>query len=96
MDLHPDTLSPLTAPHTISIEDRHRIRITGVVDVESFQEEEAAVTVQNGLLYLVGEGMKLTRLDPDSHTALIDGTLISLEYASERERRRGLFSRLRG
>lgn len=96
MDLNPETLSPLTAPHAITIEDRHRIRITGVVDVESFQEEEAAISVQNGLLYLAGEGMKLTRLDPDSHTALIDGTLISLEYASERERRRGLFSRLRG
>ena len=40
--------------------------------------------------------MKLTRLDPDSHTALIDGTLISLEYACEREHRRGLFARLRG
>lgn len=96
MDLRSEALSPLTCPHSIAIEDRHHIRITGVVDVESFQEEEAAISVQNGLLYLVGEGMKLTRLDPDSHTALIDGTLISLEYASEREQRRGLFSRLRG
>lgn len=96
MDLHPESLTTLACPHTITVEDRHRIRITGVVDVESFQEEEAAISVQNGLLYLVGEGMRLTRLDPDSHTALIDGTLISLEYASEREQRRGLFSRLRG
>ncbi len=96
MDLHSEELSTLLSPHTVLVEDRHRIRITGVMDVESFQEDEAAVSVQNGLLYLVGEGMKLTRLDPDSHTALIDGTLISLEYASERERRRGLFSRLRG
>lgn len=96
MDLHSDELSTLLSPHTVLVEGRHRIRITGVMDVESFQEDEAAISVQNGLLYLVGEGMKLTRLDPDSHTALIDGTLISLEYASERERRRGLFSRLRG
>lgn len=96
MDLRSNELSPLLSPHTISIEDRHRIHVTGVVDVESFQEDEAAISVQNGLLYLVGEGMTLTRLDPDSHTALIDGTLISLEYASERERHRGLFSRLRG
>lgn len=88
--------SPLVSTHTITVEDRRRIRITGVVDVESFQEEEAAITVQNGLLYLVGQGMKLTRLDPDSHIALIDGLLTSLEYASEREQRRGLFSRLRG
>lgn len=96
MDLRSEAIGPLACPHSIAIEDRHHIRITGVVDVESFQEEEAAISVQKGLLYLVGEGMKLTRLDPDSHTALIDGTLISLEYASERERRRGLFSRLRG
>lgn len=96
MDLHPESLATLACPHTITVEDRHRIRITGVVDVESFQEEEAAISVQNGLLYLVGEGMRLTRLDPDSQTALIDGTLISLEYASQREQKRGLFSRLRG
>ena len=96
MDMSYGDLAPQICPHCVTIEERHRIRITGVVDVESFQEEEAAIRVQDGLLYLSGEGMKLTRLDPDSHTALIDGTLISLEYACEREHRRGLFARLRG
>ena len=36
--------------HQITIEGQRHARITGVVDVESFQEEEAAILTEAGML----------------------------------------------
>ena len=81
--------------HEIVIEGQRRARITGVVDVESFHEEEAAILTEAGLLILSGTELKLTRLDPDSGQIIVDGRILSLEY-EQSSTRRGLFGRIRG
>ena len=81
--------------HEIVIEGQRRARITGVVDVESFHEEEAAILTEAGLLILSGTELKLTRLDPDSGQIIVDGRILSLEY-EQPSPRRGLFGRIRG
>ena len=45
--------------HEIVIEGQRRARITGVVDVESFHEEEAAILTEAGLLTCGQLGHKL-------------------------------------
>ena len=81
--------------HEIVIEGQRRARITGVVDVESFHEEEAAILTEAGLLVLSGTELKLTRLDPDSGQIIVDGRILSLEY-EQPSPHRGLFGRIRG
>ena len=81
--------------HQILIEGQRNARITGVVDVESFHEQEAAILTEAGLLVLSGEELKLTRLDPDSGQVIVDGRILSLEY-EQPTLKRGLFGRLRG
>ena len=81
--------------HQVVIEGQRRARITGVVDVEGFHEEEAAVLTEAGLLILTGEELKLTRLDPDSGQVIVDGKILSLEY-EQPSLKRSLFGRIRG
>ena len=81
--------------HQIVIEGQRHARITGVVDVESFHEQEAAILTEAGLLILYGEELKLTRLDPDSGQVIVDGRILSLEY-QQPSLKRSLFGRLRG
>ena len=78
--------------HQIIIEGQRHARITGVVDVESFHEEEAAILTETGTLILSGEELKLTRLDPDSGQVIVDGRILSLEYERP-SLKRGLFGR---
>ena len=78
--------------HQIIIEGQRHARITGVVDVESFHEEEAAILTEAGMLILSGEELKLTRLDPDSGQMIVDGRILSLEYERP-SLTRGLFGR---
>ena len=80
--------------HQIVIEGQRRARITGVVDVESFHEQEAAILTEAGLLILSGEELKLTRLDPDSGQVVVDGRILSLEY-EQPSLKKGLFGRTR-
>ena len=54
-----DSARPHGDAHAILIEDRTHVRITGVIDVESFHEDEATVRTSAGTLTLWGEGMKL-------------------------------------
>ena len=81
--------------HQICIEDQRHARITGVVDVESFHEQEAAILTEVGMLLLSGEELKLTRLDPDSGQVIVDGRILSVEY-EQPTLKRGLFARMRG
>lgn len=80
--------------HQIVVEGQRRARITGVVDVESFHEDEAAILTEAGMLILSGEELKLTRLDPDSGQVIVDGRILSLEY-EQPSLKRGLFGRNR-
>ena len=96
MDKTAGTLAEYTPDtHQIVIEGQRRARITGVVDVESFHEEEAAILTEAGMLILSGEALKLTRLDPDSGQVIVDGKILSLEY-EQPVLKRGLFARIRG
>ena len=81
--------------HQIVIEGQRHARITGVVDVESFHEEEAAILTEAGMLVLSGEQLKLTRLDPDSGQVVVDGRILSLEY-EQPNLKRSLFGRRKG
>lgn len=96
MDKNAGTLAEYAPDaHQILIEGQRHARITGVVDVESFHEEEAAVMTEAGMLILSGEGLKLTRLDPDSGQVIVDGRILSLEY-EQPSLKRSLFGRVRG
>lgn len=81
--------------HMVTIEGRCHARLTGVIDVESFHEEEAAVLTQAGLVIISGEELRLTRLDPDNGQVVIDGQILSLEYEQQPKAKHGLFARVR-
>ena len=81
------------AAHSVLIEGRRKMRITGVVDVESFQDDEMTVLTQAGALTVWGEGLKLGRLNPDDGQVLLEGEIVSIEYEQPEPERRPLFFR---
>lgn len=81
------------AAHTLLIEGRRRMRITGVLDVESFQEDEMTVQTQAGTLTVWGEGLKLGKLNPEDGQVLLEGDILSVEYEQPQPERRLLFFR---
>ena len=79
--------------HTILIEGRRHMRITGVTDVESFQEDEMTVVTQAGVLTVWGENLKLGKLNPEDGQVLLEGDILTVEYEQPQPERKPLFFR---
>lgn len=83
--------------HNIIMENRKKVSVSGVDDVESFNEEEIVLHTENQeVLVLKGSGLHINRLNVDSGDVNITGDIDSMEYvaASLKSKGTGLFGRM--
>ena len=73
----PTQPNALEAPHQLQLDSRARLHMTGVIEVESFDESTIVLTTTRGTLIVRGEGLHL-RLDGGE--VLVDGTVDALTY----------------
>ena len=81
-----------TLPHQLIVQERTRIELTGVTDVDSFDEETVNCLTSLGRLTVCGSGLHLQRLDLEGTALSIEGRIDSLTYSNIRKG--GLFGRL--
>ena len=67
-------------PHTLTMEDRQRVQITGVEDVDSFNEEMIVLLTSVGAMTLIGEGLHIGQLNLEHGVLSIEGQIMALEY----------------
>ena len=79
-------------PHSLCIEDRSRTTITGVEDVDCFNEEVAVITTSMGAVTITGAGLKVSQLDLAQGSVALEGRIDALEYGAVR--RGGFFARV--
>ena len=65
-------------PHRLTLDSRSRLSVTGVLEVESFDETTIVLTTTKGVLIVRGEGLHLQLLRLDGGEVLVDGTIDSL------------------
>ena len=81
-------------PHNIILEGRERLSISGVEDVESFNEESIVIYTSKGLLLVQGSDLHIEKLSLDGGDLAVEGQVLSLRYEEETRERGGLLSRL--
>ena len=84
---------PAEQPHRLVLDNRTKMTISGVENVESFDEETIVTNTVRGALVIRGSGMHLEKLSLDTGEVSIRGHIDSAEYESEAESG-GFFSRL--
>lgn len=77
----------------LTLENRERITVTGVLDVGNFDEESIAVKTELGDLCIRGEGLHICAFDVSSGNLTADGHISAIIYTND-NRRGGFFSRL--
>lgn len=82
------------APHTMVVEDRKRLSVSGVTDVESFDEETVALATELGELLIHGYDLHINRIDVESGDLSLEGEIISLIYTDNQPQTGGFFGRL--
>lgn len=89
MNQHRQTLSRTS----VTIENRERISVTGIVRIDSFDESEVCARAENSLVSIFGQGLHISRLDLDNGVLIVDGFITGVEYSDE-ENKSGFFGRL--
>lgn len=92
--LYEDNRKPAQS-HALNLTDRKRLSLSGVEDVEAFDEETVTLSTVLGALTIRGSGLKISRLSLDGGELTVEGRIDALDYAGEKERR-GFLGRLMG
>ena len=82
--------------HRVLLEGREELVISGVEEVESFDESAILLTTAQGGLEIQGEGLHIEKLSLDGGDLKVEGRVNALVYEAEGGRRGGLLARLLG
>ena len=72
--------------HIVNIDNRERISITEVADIESFNEENILIILKNGGLFIKGQDLHIQKLDLEEGSVLITGSITSAVYTEKKDK----------
>lgn len=82
--------------HRLELTGRERLTVTGVEDVERFDESGIVMSTTAGTLVIAGEDLHIGKLALEGGELHVDGRIDSVTYEEEQAGRGGFFSRLFG
>ena len=85
---------PGLSPHLIQMKERQNLQITGVTDVESFDEQMVVLNTSAGGLTIKGDNLRISRIDVEAGDLSLEGEIDELVYGSWQEQSGGFWSRL--
>lgn len=83
-----------TLPHALSLTDRRVLSVSGVRDVDSFDDQTVVIYTDLGELTVKGVGLHINRLTIETGDLSLEGTVESLYYTETRAHSGGLFGKL--
>ena len=90
-----DNQTGVRAPHRVVLEERGALSVSGVEEVERFDENEIVMSTSRGTLTVRGENLHIEKLSLDGGDLKVEVDIDSLTYEDgSREKGGGLLSRL--
>ena len=83
-------------PYGLTLDKREKAVLTGVTDVERFDETGIVMSTTAGLLVITGEDLHIGKLSLDGGELSVSGRVDSISYEDQPHSAPGLFSRLFG
>lgn len=82
--------------HGVIMEGREKLSVSGVEDMESFDEANVVLYTAKGTLIIRGAGLHIEKLSIDGGELTVQGRVDSLSYEDEKPQSGGFLSRLFG
>ena len=84
-----------TAIHRVVMEGRQSLRVSGVEDVESFDDDTVVIYTVDGTMTVKGMDCRINKLSVEDGELEIDGDVDSILYSdSRKEEHGGFFGRI--
>ena len=85
----------MTAHHSAILENRSTLELTGVTDVDSFDENEISLYTTLGEMVIRGRALHVNTMNVDTGDMQIDGDIRSIVYGDkDRKKKTGLFGKI--
>ena len=89
-----DSKDKIILPHSILLKDRQELHLSGVTDVDSFDETGITAYTDLGELAIGGENLHITKLSLEAGELLVEGKIISLVYRDEMPKATSFFGKV--
>ena len=90
-----EDIKSIKTSHNIIMENRAKVMITGVRDVDSFDEQTVVLVTDSGKLTIRGASLHISRFNVETGEIAIDGEIIALVYTNDKSQSGGsMFGRL--
>lgn len=90
----PEEKKTAQAPHNIMLEDRRMLTVSGVSDVDSFDEQAVSVFTDMGELTVRGSNLHINKLSVEVGELTIEGNISALIYTDDAVKSGGFFSKV--
>ncbi len=85
--------TPMGKKHTLMLDNRRKLVLTGAVDVNGFNDETVSVKTTAGTLIIKGSGLHIDKLNLETGDVTVSGTVNSMQYIGT-DNTRSRFSKL--
>ena len=92
MERRPETARRLRA-QSITLENRENMSVTGVRNVNEFNDTDICLDTDCGVLHIDGE-LHITKLNLEDGVVMLEGNICGVVFEDEQEERTGLWSRI--
>ena len=89
-----DSKDKIILPHNVIMKDRSELSLSGVTDVDSFDETTVIAYTDYGELTITGANLHISSLNIDKGELSIDGRISSLSYIDQQPNKGGFLSRV--
>lgn len=80
--------------HNVILEDRKKLVLSGIIEVESFEEDCIELKTSKGDLSIRGSNLKMESYLSEVGDLSINGNVYALIYLNDTAKKQGFFSRL--
>lgn len=78
-------------PHNIILEDRKLLSVSGVNDIDSFDEKLVVLFTELGELTIKGNNLHISKLNVDTGELSMDGEIIAIFYNDDKPKKNSKF-----
>ncbi|MDK2802232.1 MAG: sporulation protein YabP [Oscillospiraceae bacterium] len=89
-----DGKNVIRLPHNIILEDRKKLIVSGVIDIDSFDESLIVAFTDMGDLNIKGKDLHINKLNVETGELSVEGDIFALIYSDDTKRDGGFFSKL--
>lgn len=84
----------MSMPHNLILEERKKLSVSGVTDVDSFDEQTVIAYTVKGEITVRGWDLHVSKLNLEQGELVLEGEISSLIYTDVKTKSTGLFSKI--